>query len=260
MRILAVETATQLVGCALWADGRPLASFSVVAGRRHCETLMPAIDELCRRAGLRPADIEGVAVDIGPGLFTGLRVGLATARSLTLALRVPAVGVTSLEALAFPHRCRPVTLVPVVDARRSEVFWALYSPGGGEGLIEVHPPAVAGPDQLAGALASLDGEVLVVGDGAWRYREVFEHQGLHVGGPSDIWPSPLVIAEIAAGRLANTQPAGPNTQPAGPNTQPAGPNTQPAGPSLPEPLYLRQADVRIGWEQMSPTVPSRSPQ
>ncbi len=236
MRILAVETATQLVGCALWADGRPLASFTVVAGRRHSEILMPAIDDLCRRAGLRPADLDAVAVDVGPGLFTGLRVGLAAARSIALALEVPAAGVTSLEVLAFPHRCRPVTVAPVVDARRSEVFWARYGPRTGDGLVEAHPPALADPEQLAAELASLQGEVLVVGDGAWRYRDVFERQGLHLGGPADIWPSPLVVAEIAAVRLAKPRPA---------------------GSGLPEPLYLRQADVRIRWEQMTSTIADR---
>ena len=76
-------------------------------------------------------DLDGVAVDIGPGLFTGLRVGLATARTIATARGIPAVGVTSLEALAHPHRRRPGTLVPVVDARRGEVYWAASEGGAG---------------------------------------------------------------------------------------------------------------------------------
>ena len=87
---------------------------------------MPAIDELCRQAGWSVADLTGVAVDRGPGLFTGLRVGLATARAIAAARASPGVGVTSLEALAHACRRRTGLLVPVVDARRGEVYWALY--------------------------------------------------------------------------------------------------------------------------------------
>ena len=107
MKILAIETATSSVGCALWADGAPVwLSFALVAPQRHAEVLMPAIDELCRWARWSVADLEGVAVDVGPGLFTGLRVGLATARAIATARDLPAAGVTSLEALAHPHRRR----------------------------------------------------------------------------------------------------------------------------------------------------------
>ena len=74
----------------------------LVARQRHAEILMPAIDELCGRAGWSVADLTGVAVDVGPGLFTGLRVGLATARAMADGARIPAVGVTSLDALAHP--------------------------------------------------------------------------------------------------------------------------------------------------------------
>ena len=126
MKILAIETATPSVGCALWDDGGPVASFMLVGRQRHAEVLMPAIDELCREAGWAVADLTGVAVDRGPGLFTGLRVGLATARAIAAACRVPAAGVTSLEALAHRHRRRTGLLAPVVDARRGEVYWALY--------------------------------------------------------------------------------------------------------------------------------------
>ncbi len=85
MKILAIDTATPCASCALWADDGPVAASMVVAGRHQAEVLMPAIDELCRRAGWSVSDLDGVAVDIGPGLFTGLRVGLATARTIARA-------------------------------------------------------------------------------------------------------------------------------------------------------------------------------
>lgn len=241
MNILAIETATQAVGCALWASGRPVACFMLAAGRRHAETLMPAIDDLCRRAGLRPADLDGVAVDVGPGLFTGMRVGLATARAIATALGIPAAGVNSLEALAYAQRFRAGLVAPVVDARRSEVFWALYRTGVPAGLVELRPPAVAVPGEVARELVSLGEQVLAVGDGAWRYREALESPQVDWGGLADIWPSPLAVAELGEARLGEARLGRAST----------------GAVLLPEPFYLRQADVKIGWEQMSGTAPSR---
>jgi tRNA threonylcarbamoyladenosine biosynthesis protein TsaB len=247
VNILAIETATQAVGCALWADDRPLGSFSLMAGRRHAETLLPAVDELCRRAGLGPADLGAVAVDVGPGLFTGLRVGLAAANAMAAALGVPVVGVTSLDALAYPQRRRPGLLAAIVDARRAEVYWALYrSEGhGGAPPSQLRAPALATPEMVADELVAIAGEaqraerVLAVGDGAWRYRQLLaERQGLEVGGPADMWPSPLVVAELGCANLAAAGAAGP--------------------PRL-QPVYLRQADVRIGWEQVGGRVSGEPP-
>jgi tRNA threonylcarbamoyladenosine biosynthesis protein TsaB len=234
VRVLAIETATPCVGCALWADGAPLASFSLVAGPRHAEVLMPAIDWLCRGAGLAVADIDAVAVDVGPGLFTGLRVGLATAGAMAMARGIPSVGVTSLDALAHPHRRRPGLVAAVVDARRAEVYWALYRSDGGS-LEQLEAPAVAGPAQVAASLAALGQVPLAVGDGAWRYRDQFEAAGVAMAGPGDMWPSPLVLAEMGAGLLSG-----------------GGPGTHIA--NQPAPLYLRQADVRIGWDQVDGRV------
>jgi tRNA threonylcarbamoyladenosine biosynthesis protein TsaB len=246
MTVLAIETATRCVGCALWDEGAPLASFTLVAGPRHAEVLMPAIDELCRRAGLSAADIEAVAVDVGPGLFTGLRVGLATARTIAIARGLPAVGVTSLEALAHPHRRRPGLVAAVVDARRGEVYWALYRSDGTD-MQELRPPSLATPEQLASELAGLSPAPLAVGDGAWRYREPIESAGARSGGPLDLWPSPTVIAELGTARLAGVGPVSP--LPDGAQAV-----AHPWFESLPLPLYLRQADVRIGWEQVGGRV------
>jgi tRNA threonylcarbamoyladenosine biosynthesis protein TsaB len=228
MKLLAIETATRLVGCALWDDGGPIASNLLVAGQRHVEVLMPAIDELCGQAGISVGDLDGVAVDIGPGLFTGLRVGLATATTIATARSIPAVGVTSLEALAHPHRRRQGPLAAIVDARRGEVYWALFE-GDGRRLKQLRAPAVAGPHDVAHEIAN----VLAVGDGAVRYREVFEAAGSEVAGPGDMWPSPLAVAELGMERLRGEVFE---------------------GGSMPAPLYLRQADVRIGWDQVDGRV------
>jgi tRNA threonylcarbamoyladenosine biosynthesis protein TsaB len=219
----------------LWDDDGPVAANLLVAGQRHVEVLVPAIDELCRQAGISAADLDAVAVDIGPGLFTGLRVGLATATTIATARNIPAVGVTSLEALAHPHRRRQGQLAAVVDARRGEVYWALFE-GDGQRLKQLRAPSVASPQDAAHELSNLG--VLAVGDGALRYREIFEAAGTdlagsEVAGPGDMWPSPLAVAELGMERIAGKAFE---------------------ARALPAPLYLRQADVRIGWDQVDGRV------
>src|SRR4051794_23926650 len=137
--ILGIETATQQVSVAIGGHEGVIGLFETSRGRRHAETLVPAIDFLCDRADIGLEDIAVVAVDVGPGLFTGMRVGLATAKALALALRVPMIGISSLDLLAFPHRRADRLVVPVVDARKDEVFYAMYRPVPG-GIQQVVPP------------------------------------------------------------------------------------------------------------------------
>ncbi len=154
MLILAFDTATDVATSALVSDGE-------VLGERtsRAVTLLQDVDALLRQAGAHTRDVDALAVGIGPGSFTGVRVGLATARGLALALGVSVAGVSTLEALA----AGAPGAVPVVDARRREVFVLL-----GE-------PRVVAP----GDLELLPGS-LVVGSGAVRYRAVFEAAGAEI--------------------------------------------------------------------------------
>jgi tRNA threonylcarbamoyladenosine biosynthesis protein TsaB len=233
--LLALDTATPRVSVSLWGDTGPIASSRAVEGRRHGEILAPAIRAVVEGSGHTMSDLTAIAVDIGPGLFTGLRVGVTTAKALAAALRLPAVGLTSLEILAHPHRRQPAIVAAVVDARRHEVFRALYRPTDGR-LVEVAAAAVVTPAALADELAALAAPVLAVGDGARRYADILLGSGASsgsgggtgVGGPIDAHPDADVLAEMAVARLA------------------AGATTDAAGL---RPCYLRSADVRIGWEQ-----------
>src|SRR5579872_6059190 len=138
MIVLGIETATAQVGCALGGHEGVLASFHAARGRRHAEILTPAIAFICEQAQIPLAEVGVVAVDVGPGLFTGLRVGVATAKALAQALRVPMVGLSSLDLLAYPARSTSRLIAAVVDARRGEVFSALYRqvPGGVQRVSE----------------------------------------------------------------------------------------------------------------------------
>lgn len=227
MIVLGVDTATPGLSAALVGPTGVLASFAYDAGRRHTELLAPAIDDLCRAAGVELGAVDAFAVDIGPGLFTGLRVGLATVSALSSALGRPAVGLASTEILAEPQREAGRDVLAVVDVRRSEVAWAYYGQGGGP---QGSTPALAAPEQLADTLAGIrraDRPLTVVGDGALRYRDVLAagDSGDLVFDTASPYPSASVAATLARRRLL-------------------------AGSVIPgpiAPLYLRQADVRIGW-------------
>src|SRR3954452_407285 len=138
MLILGIETATEQVGVAIGGHEGVIATFEVAKGRRHAETLTPAIEFVCRQSGIELCEIGCVAVDVGPGLFTGMRVGLATAKALAQALRVPMIGLSSLDLLAYAVRYSDKLVAAAVDARRGEVFYALYRqvPGGVQRLSD----------------------------------------------------------------------------------------------------------------------------
>jgi tRNA threonylcarbamoyladenosine biosynthesis protein TsaB len=222
--LLGIATATSQVGVALSGPDGPLSVLQVRQGRRHAELLAPSIETLTRLAGIGIQQIGRVAVDVGPGLFTGLRVGVATAKALAAALDIPIVGCSSLELLAHPHRRQDRLVASVVDAKRGEVFWRLYRPGGAQGVIPLNDPTVSAPKVLLDELAERGG-VLAVGDGARRYADVLGPlPNVDLAEAADDHPSPTVLVEVAALR-----------------------------PSVPlneiTPLYLRGADVRIGWER-----------
>jgi tRNA threonylcarbamoyladenosine biosynthesis protein TsaB len=174
VRVLALETATPLAGCAI-VDGSGVAGEATLrAPMRHLEWLLPAVDEMLRALGLDPDAIEAVAVSQGPGGFTGLRVGIATASAWARARGVPLLGVGTLEALAAAAGGDGLVL-PVLDAHREEVAGALYRSAAGvlDCLVPpiVAPPALVG-DTVAAVLgreASAGSRLLVIGDAVPRY-------------------------------------------------------------------------------------------
>lgn len=227
MIILGIETATQQVGCALGGVEGVLASFHSARDRRHAETLTPAIDFVCKQARVELSEVSVVAVDIGPGLFTGLRVGIATAKAIASALRVPMIGLSSLDLLAFPLRNSSRLIVPVIDAKRGEVFSAMYRqvPGG---LQRVANYCLTTPADLASELQARNEEMLLVGDGALRYRDVFRdahHE--EIGGVGFSFPTASSLVELA---------------------QPKALREEFVPPWELEPLYLRRSDAEINWD------------
>jgi tRNA threonylcarbamoyladenosine biosynthesis protein TsaB len=224
--VLGIETATANAACAIGGHEGVLAHASSMRGRRHAENLVPAIQFICAQAQIDLAEISVIAVDVGPGLFTGLRVGIATAKSLAYALKVPMIGVPSLDLLAFPVRFTPRLIAAAIDARRGELYYAFYRqvPGGIQRLGEHR---VGTPDDLASELLLSREEVLLVGDGAHRYAETFEGIArVDLVDQGFSHPSAASLVQLAHAQALREQ------------------FEQPAEV---EPIYLRKPDAEINW-------------
>jgi tRNA threonylcarbamoyladenosine biosynthesis protein TsaB len=214
--VVGFDTATPAVSVAVHDGDRVLAEASAADGRRHGELLAPMIAQVLAEAGASRADLTGVAVGVGPGPYTGLRVGVVTARVLGAVLGIPVHGVCSLDIIAVavtPPAGRE--FVVATDARRKEVYWARYAAGGRR---------LAGP--LVGPAAGIPGaaELVVAGAGGQLYPEAF---GAVI---EPAYPDARTLCGIVAAQLAGPQP-------------PSGP----AGvvPLLAaDPLYLRRPDAR----------------
>lgn len=197
MLILGIESATSQVGCAIGGHEGVLASAHSSRGRRHAEMLAPQIDFVRRQARVELTEISVVAVDVGPGLYTGLRVGIAAAMATAYGLGVPMIGVSSLDLLAFPVRHSTRLIVATIDARRGEVFHAYYRhvPGGVQRLNE---PAVSSPEDVASDLQARGEDAILVGDGALRYADVFaDMRGVEPASHGFAHPSADSLVQLA---------------------------------------------------------------
>ena len=238
MLVLGIDTATPQVGCAIGGHEGVLASFHAARGRRHTETLVPAIDFIRRQAQIELDEISVVAVDIGPGLFTGLRVGVATAKAMAAALRVPAIGISSLDLVALPVRRSSRLIASVLDARRAEVFFAFYRqvPGGAQC---VSGQRVGSPEELCAEVLASGEECLAVGDGALRYREQLEEVGrVEVAEAGLAYPSAASLVQLAHAQALREEFVHAREL---------------------QPVYLRRADAEINWETRARARPPVAP-
>ncbi|GAA1714858.1 tRNA (adenosine(37)-N6)-threonylcarbamoyltransferase complex dimerization subunit type 1 TsaB [Isoptericola hypogeus] len=229
MAVLALDTSAAVAVALVDPDGARLAARAADERRRHAESLAPLVAAVLDDAGLDRTALTAVAVGTGPAPFTGLRVGLVTARTLALALGVDVLGVPSLDVLAV-QAVADLGLGPgdevlvATDARRKEVYWARYAVVAHEGphgvpVVEtLAGPNVAKAADVAAARlgAPADGRLVVVGEGAAQYADVLPPDD---DGP--LVPDATVLARVALARRT-------------------------AGADLPtEPLYLRRPDVQV---------------
>ncbi len=210
MIVLGIESATARAGVAIGTAEGVVACAEVTRGPRHAEILVPAVKFVCDQAGIALDQVDAIAVDIGPGLFTGLRVGIATANGLAQALSLPMIGVSSLDLLAHGMRHAGNDIVAVIDARRSEVYAARYGVTDQQ-IKRVMDPTVLPPAEL---LAQLDGagDLVIVGDTLADHGAFFA------------LPSAATLVEVAATR-------------------------NPVDPSAIAPLYLRKSDAELNADR-----------
>ncbi|MFE6758608.1 tRNA (adenosine(37)-N6)-threonylcarbamoyltransferase complex dimerization subunit type 1 TsaB [Streptomyces sp. NPDC057684] len=210
MLLLALDTATPAVTVALHDGSSVVAASSQVDARRHGELLLPAVDRVLAEAGVRLDAVTGIVVGVGPGPYTGLRVGLMTADTFGLALGVPVHGLCTLDGLAYAAEGASLDgpFVVATDARRKEVYWARYE----DARTRVTEPAVDRPADIAEQVAGLP----AVGAGAVLYPDTFPD----ARAPENV--SAAALAALAAEKLG------------------AGEELQ-----APRPLYLRRPDAQV---------------
>lgn len=173
MRILALDSSGLVASVAIVEEDNLLAEYTTNLKKTHSETLLPMIDALFSFTGTDLSEIDAIAVSCGPGSFTGLRIGSATAKGLGMARNIPLIPVPSLEGMAYHFTESSRLICPMMDARRKQVYSGIYSFDGGK--FTVVSKETAGPvSDLAERINALGQEVIFLGDGVPAYRETLE--------------------------------------------------------------------------------------
>ncbi|NQS75669.1 MAG: tRNA (adenosine(37)-N6)-threonylcarbamoyltransferase complex dimerization subunit type 1 TsaB [Peptococcaceae bacterium] len=170
MYVLGIESATPVAAVAVAGDGVILAERMVFNKRTHSVNLLPMIKAVLEESGVGKKGLGGIAVSGGPGSFTGLRIGMSTAKGLAQALDLPVTGISTLTSLAYPLAGRGSFVCPVLNARKNEVYTAVYD--NKNTLSRLAGPLAVPPDELVGMLLELKGPVLFAGDGVSQYRQL----------------------------------------------------------------------------------------
>jgi tRNA threonylcarbamoyladenosine biosynthesis protein TsaB len=200
MLVLGVETSTMQGGVALMGEDRLVSEYLLNVEATHSERLLPAIDRMLGDAGVGLDAVSGIAVSIGPGSFTGLRIGLSTVKGLAYATGLPVVGVPTLEAMARSVPFAAVQVCPVLDARKHEVYAALFRCER-DVLVRLMEDAALSPEALC---AKIRKPTLFLGDGLSAYGELFRRllgDRMLVPPPACRGGRPACVAELGRQRL-----------------------------------------------------------
>ncbi|MDE7220999.1 MAG: tRNA (adenosine(37)-N6)-threonylcarbamoyltransferase complex dimerization subunit type 1 TsaB [Oscillospiraceae bacterium] len=177
MKLLALESSAKAASCAVLADGEVLASAWQAAGLTHSRTLLPMAEAMLQNSGLTVQDMDAIAVAAGPGSFTGLRIGAAAAKGLAWAAEKPCVPVSTLEAMAWPLAHLEGNIVCAMDARRQQIYNAVFLAEGGT-LVRLREDRAVSLEEAAADLAGLDGPMFIVGDGARLCFDFLQEKGV----------------------------------------------------------------------------------
>lgn len=227
MFILGIETSTKTGSVAVLSERGIAAQYSLNIEITHSERLMSTVDRVLKDTGIGIADMDGFAVAIGPGSFTGLRIALATVKGLALATTKPVAAVPTLQALAWnlPYAAYPVC--PLLDARKNEVYAGLYRFEGND-LLPITAEAAVSIKALAELIS---GKTVFTGEAAHMYRSEIEKQfgeSALFAPLSAVLPSAASVAEIGLGMIKRGMYADPDTI---------------------KPLYIRRPEAEVAWEK-----------
>lgn len=228
MLVLGIETSTAQASVTIGSEQGIVGSCTISRGATPGEFLLPAVEFLMHQSGLSYRNLSAVAVGLGPGLFTGLRVGVTTAKSLAQALSVPIIGISSLDLLAYDGRYSSKVICPVLDARRKEVFYAFYRQAPG-GVARMSDYSVGSPLHLVNDIEAAAADFLLIGNGALLYRDQLEDaERVELGSMVNALPRATSLVELALPRLFRED-----------------------FDRLfeIEPYYMRRSDAEINWER-----------
>lgn len=193
MIILGMEASAKVAGAALYRDGQIVTEQMRNGTLTHSETLMPMIEAVIQDAGAEPKHLDAIALTNGPGSFTGLRIGAATAKGLALALQIPVVPVPTLYALAMNLWGTNDLVIPMMDARRHQVYAGIYEPQDGE-MSLILPEDTYAPAALAEEIRKDGRKAVLTGDGAVVYYEAMREM---LGDQVKLAPAHLLHARAA---------------------------------------------------------------
>jgi tRNA threonylcarbamoyladenosine biosynthesis protein TsaB len=228
MLVVGIETSTLQSSVALGSEQGILASLSIRMDRAGHEVVAETLRHLLDWTGTSVDALGGVAVGLGPGLFTGMRVGIATGKTLAQTLGIPVVGAASLDLVALPARYARRLICATVDAKRGELFYAFYRPVPG-GVTRETEFLVGKPDDLAAELEARAEDILLVGTGGLMYRQQLEGPShVEFASPGPAHPSAEALVELAIPRLLREDFDRLYDV---------------------QPIYIRKADAEIAWDQ-----------
>lgn len=227
--LLAIDTATLASGVALATPDKLVAEIIVQTKKTHSERLMPHIEQLLELGQAAKEDIRAIAVSIGPGSFTGLRIGLATAKALAYVWRVPIVGVSTLAALAYACPAPNSLLCPLLDAQKGNVYQAVYRWEQGK-LFEITAPRVIAHQDAIKELKEQPLPVLMLGEGAVLFQEAI----VAAGSPIELAPPHVILPRAGSVALLGHQMLAQGIS---------------DDAMTLEPLYIRRSEAEVLWEQ-----------
>lgn len=203
MKILALDSSAVVASVALCEDGLLLGEMMLNNGNTHSETLLPMVEFLLDKFSLSPDDIDAFAISKGPGSFTGVRIGAATVKGLAFGTDIPCVGVSTLEALAYNLIGYDGLICPVMNARRKQVYTALFRASNGT-LERIFPDEAIAIAELDEKLKAFDEPVRLVGDGYDVTLELLTHP--HIPTPHRLRAqSAYSVAQVARELLAKNK-------------------------------------------------------